>query len=134
MGNTTIPEFSIYIDIKKPSYLLKFDRILDGENQVYIGIAEHATQAIRIGDYHHKTHKLLDFKQTETKLKYEFEDDVTLILEKRDDNNVHMNLVDLYSNKTVSKPIDPFIKANFKAIHLKPCSNDLDAISELFQK
>jgi hypothetical protein len=134
MGNTTSPEFdssTILFNARKPSYLLKFDRILDAENEVYIGIGDSATQMIRIGDYHHKSHKLLNFKKSDTKLKYEFEDNVTLIFEKRNDQ-VHMNLVDLYSNKTVSKPVDPFIKRHFKPIHLKPCSNDLDAISDMF--
>jgi hypothetical protein len=145
MGNTISPEFDaakVMYQARKsygrPSfYPLKFDRILDGENEVYIGIGKSATQVIRIGDHYSKCHKLLNFTQKgETndsvkKLKYEFEDDVTLILEKQDET-VHMTLMDMYSNTFVSKPVDPVIKKYFTPIGLKPCSNDLDAISEMF--
>jgi hypothetical protein len=135
MGNITGPGFDMYdilVNARKRTDSLKFDRILDSENEVYIGIGKYATQVIRIGNHYNKTHKLLNFKKDESKLKYEFEDDVTLILKKKDDT-VHMNLVDMYSNKTVSKPIDPFIIKNFKTIHLKPSSNEFDEIGEFFK-
>ena len=63
---------------KSQDYCLKFDRILDSENQIYIGIGcrKNATdknkslQVIRIGDYTHKFHRLLQFTEKENKLKY----------------------------------------------------------------
>jgi hypothetical protein len=113
----------------KPSYLLKLDRILDPENEIFIGIGKSGTQVIRIGDYTHKYHKLLKFTKKEDILKYEFENDVTLILQKKE-NSIYMNCIDMYSNKFIFKPIDPIVKKFFKPIHMPPCSNDLDAIGE----
>jgi hypothetical protein len=135
MGNTINPIFNIQSVLAynaRKSYLLKFDRILDGENEIYIGIGEPPKQVIRFGDYHNKTHKLLNFVKKENKLKYEFEDDITLILEKREDD-IHIDVIDMYRNKTISKPIDPFIKKHWKSIALKPCSNELDEIGDFLQ-
>ena len=96
---------SIYYDAaiynyknKGKDYCLKFDRILDAENQIYIGIGSRdqttpvsldqyddktiSLQAIRLGDYTNKYYRLLQFTENDNKLKYEFEDDITLTLKK----------------------------------------------------
>ena len=87
---------SLYVYIqnrnKKPiDYCLKFDRILDANNQIYVGIGTRKTEAdkdktlqvIRIGDYTNKYYRLINFIEKENKLKYEFENDITLTLTKK---------------------------------------------------
>jgi hypothetical protein len=123
---------------------LKFDRILDAENQIYVGIgtrrilygldleSDISLQVIRIGDYTNKYYRLLNFTEKENKLKYEFENDIMLILKKINENNIQLELFDLNNNRFISKEIDPVIIKNFKTIHLLSISNELDKIYELF--
>ena len=53
-------------------YCLKMDRILDAENQIYIGIGskipdnnQMSLQVIRLGDYTNKYYRLLQFTENE---------------------------------------------------------------------
>ena len=63
---------------------LKFERILDAEYQVYLGIGSYikdkSLQVIRIGDHKNKYHRLTNFTEKDNKLKYEFENDIILVL------------------------------------------------------
>ena len=66
---------------KEREYCFKLNRILDAENQIYIGIGSHkpnqkliSLQAIRVGDYTNKYYRLLQFTEYENKLEYEFEE------------------------------------------------------------
>lgn len=141
-------------------YCLKFDRILDAENQIYIGIGSRdqyddkqiSLQVIRIGDYTNKYYRLLQFTESENKLKYEFEDDVTLTLKKVQDdiemainndefgrfmkkragNDILLELLFLKENKFISKTVDPIIIKRFKRISL--ASKEFDKIYDLFEE
>lgn len=121
-------------------YVLKFDRILDAENQIFVGIGTRkkpedkhkSLQVIRIGDYTHKYYRLLDFKEKENKLKYSFENNIILILKKTNENIVMLELIDLNNDRIISKPIDSFIIKRFKKIGL--ASDELDKIYKLFNE
>jgi hypothetical protein len=116
---------------------LKFDRILDAENQIYIGIGvrdkdddkQISLQAIRLGDYTNKYYRLLQFTESENKLKYNFEDDVTLTLIKNQDN-ILLRLSHLKEDKFITTRIDPNIIERFKPIRM--ASKELDKIYDLF--
>lgn len=122
-----------YIDY----HCLKFDRILDADNQVYIGIAPGGnglrSQAIRIGDFRNKYHRLLGFTEEEYRLYYKFENNITMSLKKQD-YNIHMEIKKEPNKVLVSKNIDPIILKMFKPIKLNNTSNEIDKIKELFSK
>ena len=134
--------------------ILQFDRILDSDHQVYIGIGKSAFQVIRIGDFTHPYHRLIRFTEDTDKLHYEFEHNITMTLEKtlakyqnmidessesKEDiysssimkSNIYMNL--LYKNKVISKQMNPFIIKHFKTINLGDTSHDFDKIYDFFQ-
>ena len=123
---------------KSKDYCLKFDRILDSENQIYIGIGcrknaadkDKTLNVIRIGDYTHKFHRLLQFTEKENKLKYDFERNIKLIVKKLENNDIHLELFDLDNDRFISKNIDPFIVKHSKTIGFQ--SKELDKIFELF--
>lgn len=124
-----------------PSYIdncLKFDRILDADNQVYLGIGighsslKISSQAIRFGDFRNKYYRLHNFTQENgDKLSYNFEDDVLLTL-KKDENRIKMELIKLNNpNKIhIIKDVDPVIVKMFKPI--KFLSYEIDKICDLF--
>jgi hypothetical protein len=123
---------------KSQDYCLKFDRILDSENQIYIGIGcrknaadkDKSLQVIRIGDYTYKYHRLLQFTESENKLKYEFESNIRLVVKKTENNDIHFELFDLDNDRFISKNIDPIIVKHSKTIGFQ--SKELDKIFELF--
>lgn len=141
---------SLYFDIQNKlnnrnntpiDYCLKFDRILDANNQIYVGIGTRKTemdkdkslQVIRIGDYTNKYYRLINFTEKENKLKYEFENDITLTLTKLNINNIQLiqlKLLDLNNNKVISTEIDPTIIKYYKPINM--VSVDLDKIHSFF--
>lgn len=136
-----------YFSIKRTEdhpniYCLKFDRILDADHKVYIGIGprkksdttDKSLQVIRIGDYTNKYHRLLHFTEKENKLKYEFENDITMILKKKENNEIHMEVLDLNRDIVISKRIDPIVVKYFKPIKLSSVSNDFDKIADLFKE
>lgn len=115
------------------TYCLKLDRILDSENQIYIGIGERKQkndnlQVIRIGDYTNKYYRLLQFTESENKLKYEFENEIILTLNK-DDDDIKLELIFL-NNKNISTKINPLVINNFRPIRL--ASKEFDKIYDLF--
>ena len=141
MGNQTTSFKKSYID-----NCLKFDRILDADSQVYIGIGnidEYPTQVIRIGDYTNKYYKLIEFREEEKKLHYKFENNISMTLEKIDDN-VMMNIEIIkdnnflklmnYNKKIISKQLDTIIVKYFKPIKFNDLSNELDKMHQLFNK
>ena len=119
--------------------ILKFDRILDTENEIYIGIGNQlpdeskSLQVIRIGDYKNNYNRLIHFVEKENELKYEFENNITMKLEKIGDD-IHMDISDLNNKKNISKQIDPFIVKHFKTVGLDKTSDELDRIYYLFTK
>jgi hypothetical protein len=129
MGNTN----KSYIDVDG---CLKLDRILDAENKIYIGIGSSiknkSLQAIRFGDYTQKYHRLVNFTEKENKLKYEFENDIIMVLEKNEDDI----LLDVSSIKNnlmiIKKQMDPAIRKYHKKISLD--SYELDKIYDFIHK
>jgi hypothetical protein len=112
---------------------LKFERILDSEYQVYIGIASLdkglTSQVLRIGDYHSKYFRLQEFRQDENILYYYFENNVSMTLEKHGE----YILMDIVGCKNeISKPLHPVIVKTYKPIGLSNMSNEIDKIYELF--
>ena len=97
---------------------------------IFNQIEDKNVQAIRIGDYTNKYYRLLNFREKENKLQYEFENDITLLLNKNR-TNIRMELFDLNHNKFISKEVDPLIVKNFKTISF--ASNELDKIYDLFK-
>ena len=113
---------------------LKFDRILDADNEVYVGIGKvglgMSSQAIRYGGFKNNYHRLNSFIEEENKLQYKFENNVSLTLEKME-NNIFMNLI--HNNKVItSKVLDPVITKNYKPIKFNDLSNELDKMEKLF--
>ena len=88
-------------------------------------------QVIRIGDHKNKYHRLTNFTEKDNKLKYEFENDIILVLKKKDDA-FQMNLVDLYNNRYIMKNIDPINVKYFKTISLSNVSKEIDKIHNFF--
>ena len=146
-----------YRDQNLAYHCMIMDRILDAENQIYVGIGTHILsnksdgtpvsgsdtiikdsvvkpsmelQVIRIGNYTKKYHRLLGYTETPNKLKYEFENDVKLILVKHDDHQINMEVFDLNNDVYISKWIEPCIVKYFKPLGFS--SNELDKIGELF--
>ena len=127
MGNLlqkTPPEYS--------GGTLKFDRILDAEHQVYIGIGNSADQVIRIGDYTHPYHNLVRFAEDTDELHYEFEHDITMTLQRKNTDEIHMKLV--HNHQVIIKQVDPIIVKYFKHIDFSNVSDELDKIHGLFHK
>ena len=125
---------------KSKDYCLKFERILDSENQLYIGIGNKkdendsnlSLQVVRIGDYTNKYHRLLQFTESKNKLKYEFENNVQLVLKRTETNDILLVLFDLNNDRFISKNIDPFIVKHSKTISC--ASKEFDKIFELFRE
>lgn len=120
---------------KSNDFCLKFDRILDGENQIYIGVGRtginETSQVIRIGDMYNKYYKLINFSEKEKQLQYEFEDNVKMTLE-NNDKDFLIEIDNLPGKKSISKNIDPIIVQNFKPIKLSNVTDDFDKIYNLF--
>lgn len=119
------------------NYCLKFDRILDGENQIFIGIGENAqglsSQVIRFGDYKNKYYRLQEFYEDNNKLLYKFEDNIYMSIE-NDNKNIHLAVTDPRNKQPITKCIDSFIIKHHKAIHLSTMSKELDKIYDLFEE
>ena len=154
---------------------LIFERILDAEHQIYVGICRALPpvqkqeigqraqslqqlnpksaqrmvrsedfgqvlppvqlQVIRIGDYKQTYHRLLKCTETEHKLTYDFEHDITLILKRNEqarEQAIDIELFDLKRDIFVSKPVDSIVIKYFKKISFENVSEDLDKIYDLF--
>jgi len=115
---------------------LKFDRILDGENEIYIGLGSMSqgisTQVIRIGDFNNKYNKLLEFSEEKNKLNYKFENNIIMNIEKENEN-MRLEITDPKNKRNISKNIDPIIIKYFKPIKMSNTSNEFDKIYDLFQ-
>lgn len=109
---------------------LNFDRILDADHKVYIGIGK-TFQVIRFGDWNNRYHKMIKCSEDVNKLTYDFENDITMTLEKSE-NNIIMNINDSYNKRVFAKIIDPIVVKHFKKIRLSDTSDDFDKIYDLF--
>jgi hypothetical protein len=104
---------------------LLLDRILDGENQVYIGINK-GSPAIRIGNNTNKCYKLVNFIEKENKLD-----------QRRNKMGRFASLILFFVGNTLKFIMGhcPIINLQwYKPIKLSQLSDNLDKISELCQK
>ena len=102
---------------KQPIYALKHVRLLDTEHQIYIGLDDKNIKYIRIGDYMHKYYPLTMYSWTKNRLKYEFENDIHLIITKNN-NIVTIKFADMTNNIIFTKNMEPKIIKNFTQIDL----------------
>ena len=114
---------------------LKFDRVIDGELQVFIGIVSkkntnpYSSQAIRIG-LNGELKRLESFEQTNNCLKFNYESNASLILTKRNDD-VIINIKDRGIN--IVKPMIPICREIFKPIKFGNLSTEYDKIPDFIR-
>ncbi len=112
---------------------LKFYRTLDGINSINIGIISPivtnplSAQAIRIGN-NGKIKRLQRFVETDDGLLYDFDNNTTLFLNKRDDGDIVISYIDNEANLSVNKIMEPQIREFFKPINFGDLSNEFDKI------
>ena len=100
---------------KQPIYALKHVRLLDTEHKIYIGLDDKNIKYIRIGDYAHKYYPLTLYSWTKNRLKFEFENDIHLIITK-DNNVVTIKFADMTNNIIFTKNMEPIIVNSFTRI------------------
>ena len=112
---------------------LKCDRIIDAEEHIFIGIvSKHKNnplsgQGIRIG-FDGKIKRLENFIETPTNLIYEFENNSTLTLSKRDEDII-INIKEPETNTNLTKSMDLFLRQMSKPINWSDESREFDKIS-----
>ncbi len=122
---------------KISSERLLFDRVIDGEEQIYIGVNGNknqdnpmSTQKIHLGDFQYKN--LHFFTSTPTNLTYEFEDNVMLRFYKNEKNEVFYNIKCPEKNIDKTKIMNEICVKNFKKIEFH--SNEFDKIYDFIVK
>lgn len=112
---------------------LKYDRLIDGENKIYIGIVAkkplhnlYSSQAIRIGEYG-KLKRLENFIETPNSLIFKYESNTSMILSKRE-NDIIINIEEMDTNLKIIKPMDSIVKQIFKPIKFGNSSIEYDKI------
>lgn len=132
----------------KPSYIdncIKFDRILDNEHQIYIGIGSTEStkshQVIQFGDSKHNYYRLIYFDENENKLTYHFENqigsdgNIIMILEKNG-NDIILHISSLTPipgiGRNIKKIMDPIIRKHFKKINFD--SYEFDKIFDFIKE
>lgn len=111
---------------------LKFDRVIDGESQIFIGIVSkkepnpYSTQAIRIG-LNGELKRLESFEQTDNFLKFEYEGNTTLSLTKRD-KDIIINVKEPENEINIVKPMVSICREIFKPISFSDYSIEYDKI------
>jgi hypothetical protein len=127
MGNKS-SKVNDYIDC------LKFERVLDSENKISIGIGSidenKSLQVLRIGDSGKKYYILLSLTENENKLTYEFEDNIIMTLEK-ENNNILITISSITTGTIMSKYIDPLLIKHYKKIDF--VSYELDKIYDFIK-
>jgi hypothetical protein len=113
---------------------LKMERILDRDLIIGIGSCKNnkSLQAVRLGDITNKYHRLNKFTEEENKLTYHFDNDITFILEKID-NNIWIDIGFFKNTQFIGKKIlDPIIRKNYKKICFD--SYEFDKIYDFIQE
>ena len=111
---------------------LKFDRVIDGESQIFIGIVNkknqnpYSSQAIRIG-YDGELKRLESFEQTDNCLKFNYESNTTMSLTKRN-NDIIINIKEPENEINIIKPMLPICREIFKPIKFADLSLEYDKI------
>jgi hypothetical protein len=116
---------------------LKFDRMIDGESQIVIGIVAkkdpnpYSSQAIRIG-LDGKLKRLETFEQTENCLKFNYESDTTLSITKRNDEII-VCVKEPDTNTNIIKPMVSICREIFKPIKFGDLSQEYDKIPDFIR-
>lgn len=111
---------------------LKFDRMIDGESQIVVGIVSkkepnpYSSQAIRIG-LNGKLKRLESFEQTDNFLKFEYEGNTTMSLIKRE-KDIIINVKDPLNGIIIIKPMASICREIFKPIEFSDLSIEYDKI------
>lgn len=117
---------------------LKQDRLIDGENKIYIGVVSprprtnpYSSQAIRIGD-EGKLRRLEKFIETPNSLIFEYESNTSMVLSKRE-KDVIINIKEPDTNTQVIKPMDSIVREIFKPIKWGNLASEYDKIPEFIR-
>ncbi len=122
-----------YISLhKQPIYELKHVRLLDTEHQIYIGLDDKNIKYIRIGDYTHKYYPVTMYSWTKNRLKYEFENDIFLIITKNN-NVVTIKFADMTKNVIFTKDMESKIIKEFTRIDSGNVSRYINDIYDLIK-
>lgn len=122
-----------YISLhKQPIYELKHVRLLDTEHQIYIGLDDKNIKYIRIGDYTHKYYPVTMYSWTKNRLKYEFENDIFLIITKNN-NVVTIKFADMTKNIIFTKDMESKIIKEFTRIDSGNVSRYINDIYDLIK-
>jgi len=133
--NLIDPENNICVGIvinKQSFETLKTDRLIDAENNICIGIVSkkqsnpYSSQAIRIGLYG-KLKRLEKFIELDNNLIFEYEDNTTMTLSKKN-NDIIINVKEPETSTNIIKPMDLIIREVFKEIGWKTMSDEYDKI------
>jgi hypothetical protein len=116
-----------------------FERLIDGENQIVIGILSsdkknsknpYSSQGIKIGS-NGQIKRLQNFIETQNSLIFEYEDNIVLTLTKRE-GNIIINLKQP-DTKTIIKPMDLVCRDFFKTIGFGDLSSEYDLIPDFIK-
>lgn len=129
----TVPFYLKNIKNLKDNFIL-FERIIDEENKIYIGIYENSQ--VIVFDYNknnnsNKLYKLIKLTEKENQLEYEFENNIIMILEKKE-YYYTINIKNMPNQKSLYKIINPIIIKYFTPIGISTVSYEFDKMYELF--
>lgn len=117
---------------------LNQDRLIDGENKIFIGIVSpkpdtnpYSSQAIRIGD-EGQLHRLEKIIETPNSLIFEYDSNTSMALSKRN-NEIIINVNEPGTNIHIIKPMDSITREIFKPLHWGILGNEYDKIAEFIR-
>lgn len=109
--------------------VMKFDRVIDGEEEIYIGIVPkkvelpmYSTQGIRIGNYG-KLKRMVMYEKFENGMRFIYETGTTLTITKKN-NDVLLDIKDEKIN--ISKQMNPYCLKYIKPIDFGESSVEYD--------
>lgn len=111
---------------------LKFDRMIDGESQIIIGIVSkkepnpYSSQAIVIG-LGGRIKRLESFEETDNYLKFEYESNITMSLTKRN-KDIIIHIKDPENEINIIKPMTMICREIFTPIKFGDYSVEYDKI------
>lgn len=116
---------------------MKFDRVLDGEEMLYIGIAcsnlpnPISSQVIRHGVFG-KMRRMENFIEMENGVEYIYEDNVKLSVSKNKNNGqIMLNYVSPSENVQIMKPMNETCVKVFKPIQFSTLSKEYDTMGKI---
>ena len=123
--------------VKKTKNYMSFERVIDEENKIYIGIYDYRQVIVLNYDRNNKNnqyYRLIILNEKENKLIYYFENDIIMIIEKKNDfYTLYIDNIPNHSKKELYKIINPVIIKSFRTIGMKKISDDIDKIYDFFK-